>query len=77
VYQPADLMDFCVGLNYWNKLSPKMQQWVEDEIEVYSRIHNAAIQTADMGAWDNGKSSASRLAAIRAPPRPDISGNAV
>ena len=52
VYQPVDLMDFCVGLNHWNKLSPKMKQWVEDEIEVYSRIHHAAIQKADIEAWD-------------------------
>jgi TRAP-type mannitol/chloroaromatic compound transport system substrate-binding protein len=51
VDQPVDLMDFCVNINNWNKLSPKMKQWVEDEIEVYSRIHHAAIQKADMGAW--------------------------
>jgi TRAP-type mannitol/chloroaromatic compound transport system substrate-binding protein len=52
VYQPVDLMDFCVGMNHWNKLSPKLKQWVEDEIEVYSRIHHAAIQKADLEAWD-------------------------
>jgi TRAP-type mannitol/chloroaromatic compound transport system substrate-binding protein len=51
IYQPVDLMDFCVNMNVWNKLSPKMKQWVEDEIEVYSRIHFAAIQKADMEAW--------------------------
>ena len=52
IYQPVDLMDFCVGMNHWNKLSPKMKQWVEDEVEVYSRIHHAAIQKADMEAWE-------------------------
>src|SRR5262249_48377398 len=51
VYQPVDLMDFCVGMQHWNNLSPKMKQWVEDEIEVYSNIHHAAIQKADMEAW--------------------------
>lgn len=51
VYQPVDLMDFCVGMNHWNKLSPKMKQWVENEIEVYSRTHHAAIQKADLAAW--------------------------
>ena len=51
IYQPVDLMDFCVGMANWNKLSPKMKQWLEDEIEVYSRIHHAAIQKADMEAW--------------------------
>jgi len=29
-----DLMDFCVGMPSRNKLSNKMKQWVEDEIEV-------------------------------------------
>jgi len=51
IYQPVDLMDFCVGMQHWNNLSPKMKQWVEDEIEVYSRIHHGAIQKADMEAW--------------------------
>ena len=51
IYQPVDLMDFCVGMNHWNKLSPKMKLWVENEIEVYSALHHAAIQKADMEAW--------------------------
>jgi TRAP-type mannitol/chloroaromatic compound transport system substrate-binding protein len=51
IYQPVDLMDFVVSMNVWNKLSPKMKQWVEDEIEVYSRIHFSSIQKADMEAW--------------------------
>ena len=51
IYQPVDLMDFAVNMGVWNKLSPKMKQWVEDEIEVYSRTHFAAIQKADMEAW--------------------------
>src|SRR5437764_187684 len=51
IYQPVDLMDFCVGMNHWNKLSPKMKQWVENEIEAYSALHHGAIQKADMEAW--------------------------
>src|SRR3954471_1877346 len=51
IYQPVDLMDFVVNNNVWNKLTPKMKQWVENEIEVYSRIHHAAIQKADLAAW--------------------------
>src|SRR5690348_4747276 len=51
IYQPVDLMDFCVGMNHWNKLTPKMKQWLEDEIQVYSNIHHAAIQKADLEAW--------------------------
>ena len=41
IYQPVDLMDFCVGMNHWNKLSPKMKAWVELEIEAYSALHHA------------------------------------
>src|SRR5256885_6950174 len=51
IYQPVDLMDFCVGMNHWNKLSPKMKQFVDDEVQVYSNVHHAAIQAADMAAW--------------------------
>lgn len=52
IYQPVDLMDFCVGMNHWNKLSPQMKQFVESEVQVYSNIHHAAIQKADLEAWD-------------------------
>jgi TRAP-type mannitol/chloroaromatic compound transport system substrate-binding protein len=52
VYQPVDLMDFVVNMNEWNKLSPQMQRWLDDEIQVYSNEHFAAIQKADMEAWD-------------------------
>ena len=51
VYQPVDLMDLVVRMDVWNKLSPKMKQWVDDEVQVYSNIHHAAIQKADMEAW--------------------------
>ncbi len=52
VYQPVDLMDFVVNMNEWKKLSPQMQRWLDDEIQVYSNLHHAAIQKADMEAWD-------------------------
>ena len=51
IYQPVDLMDFAVRMDVWNKLSPKMKVWLEDEIQVYSNIHFGAIQKADMEAW--------------------------
>jgi TRAP-type mannitol/chloroaromatic compound transport system substrate-binding protein len=51
IYQPVDLMDLTVGMNSWNKLSPKMKQFVEDEVQVYSNLHHAAIQKADQEAW--------------------------
>jgi TRAP-type mannitol/chloroaromatic compound transport system substrate-binding protein len=61
IYQPVDLMDFCVGMQHWNNLSPKMKQWVEDEVEVYSRIHHAAIQKADMEAWGKFEKAGTQL----------------
>jgi len=51
VYQPVDLMDFVVRMDVWNKLSPAMKRWVDDEVQVYSNEHHAAIQKADMEAW--------------------------
>ncbi len=51
IYQPVDLMDLVVNMNVWKKLSPKMQLWVENEVEAYSAVHFGAIQKADMEAW--------------------------
>jgi TRAP-type mannitol/chloroaromatic compound transport system substrate-binding protein len=66
IYQPVDLMDFCVRMDVWNKLSPKMKQWLDDEIQVYSNIHHAAIQKADMEAW--GKFAQAGVQINRLPP---------
>jgi len=52
IYQPVDLMDFCVNMAVWNKLSPKMKEWLELEVQAYSNVHHGAIQKADMEAWD-------------------------
>jgi TRAP-type mannitol/chloroaromatic compound transport system substrate-binding protein len=51
VYQPVDLMDFTVNMNVWNAASPKIKQFIEEEVQVYSNIHFGAIQRADMAAW--------------------------
>jgi TRAP-type C4-dicarboxylate transport system substrate-binding protein len=52
IYQPVDLMDLVVNMNVWNKLSPAMKLWVENEVEAYSAAHFGAIQKADLEAWD-------------------------
>ena len=52
IYQPVDLMDFCVGMNHWNKLSPKMKAWVEDEIEAYSR---SIMRRSRRPTWKPGR----------------------
>ena len=51
LYQPVDLMDLTVGMKTWDALSPKMKQFVEMEVHVYSDIHFAKIQKADQEAW--------------------------
>jgi len=51
IYQPVDLMDLVVNMSVWNKLSPKMKAWVDEEVQIYSNVHHAAIQKADMEAW--------------------------
>jgi TRAP-type mannitol/chloroaromatic compound transport system substrate-binding protein len=51
IYQPVDLMDIVVNMNVWNKLSPQMKLWFENEVEAYSALHFGAIQKADMEAW--------------------------
>ena len=51
VYQPVDLMDFCVNMDVWNKLPDNMKQFVDDEVQIYSNIHFGAIQKADMETW--------------------------
>ncbi len=51
IYQPVDLMDLVVRMDVWNKLSPKMKEWVDNEVQVYSNMHFSAIQKADMEAW--------------------------
>jgi TRAP-type mannitol/chloroaromatic compound transport system substrate-binding protein len=51
IYQPVDLMDIVVRMDVWNKLSPKMKRWLDDEVQVYSNEHFGAIQKADLEAW--------------------------
>jgi TRAP-type mannitol/chloroaromatic compound transport system substrate-binding protein len=65
IYQPVDLMDFVVRMDVYNKLSPKMKLWLDDEVQVYSNIHHAAIQKADLEAW--GKFEKAGIQIIRMP----------
>ena len=63
------------GMDCWNKLSPKMKQWLDDEIQVYSNMHHAAIQKADMETWPKFERPGPRSTAC--PPRtcPSSSGS--
>jgi TRAP-type mannitol/chloroaromatic compound transport system substrate-binding protein len=51
IYQPVDLMDLTVGMEAWEALSPEMKQFLEMEVHVYSDMHHAGIQKADVEAW--------------------------
>ncbi|HYH36684.1 MAG TPA: TRAP transporter substrate-binding protein DctP [Azospirillum sp.] len=51
IYQPVDLMDFVVNMDVWNKASPKVKRFIEDEVQVYSNVHYGAIQKANVEAW--------------------------
>lgn len=77
IYQPVDLMDFCVGMNHWNKLSPKMKQWVEDEVQVYSNTHFGAIQKADMEAWGKFEKAGTQINRLPAEDLPKFQKAAV
>ena len=51
IYQPVDLMDLTVALESWRALSPQMQAFLEDEVQIYSRHHHTQIEAADQRAW--------------------------
>ncbi|HKI98193.1 MAG TPA: TRAP transporter substrate-binding protein DctP [bacterium] len=55
IYQPVDLMELTINMKRWNAISPKMRQFVEEEVHRYSDIHHAEIQKADQEAWPKFK----------------------
>lgn len=55
LYQPVDLMDLTVGQQHWDALSDEMKRFVEMEVHVYSDMHHAKIQGADLEAWEKFK----------------------
>jgi TRAP-type mannitol/chloroaromatic compound transport system substrate-binding protein len=77
IYQPVDLMDFVVRMDVWNKLSPKMKQWVDDQIQVYSNSHFAAIQKADLEAWGKFRKSGTTITRLPAEDLPKFQKVAV
>jgi TRAP-type mannitol/chloroaromatic compound transport system substrate-binding protein len=77
VYQPVDLMDLVVRMDVWNKLSPKMKQWVDDEVQVYSNVHFAAIQKADMEAWGKFEKAGTQITRLPAEDLPKFQRIAV
>src|SRR5436305_2491257 len=72
IYQPVDLMDFCVRMDVWNKLSAKMKKWVDDEVQIYSNEHHGAIQKADMEAWHKFEKAGVRINRLPAQDLPKL-----
>jgi TRAP-type mannitol/chloroaromatic compound transport system substrate-binding protein len=77
IYQPVDLMDFCVRMDVWNKLSAKMKRWVDDEVQVYSNEHHAAIQKADLEAWGKFEKAGTQITRLPAQDLPKFQRVAV
>jgi TRAP-type C4-dicarboxylate transport system substrate-binding protein len=52
IYQPVDLMDLTVNLGAWKRLSPKMQGFVEEQVQTYSLHHFVTIQKRNVEAME-------------------------
>lgn len=66
LYQPVDLMDLTVNQGAWKKLSPKMQKFVEEQVQTYSLHHFVAIQKRNveaMSKFTQAGSTVSRMPA--------------
>ena len=64
VYQAVDLMDLTVNLGAWKRLSPKVQQFVEEQVAAYSLHHYVTIQKRNVEAmkkFTDAGSTVSRL----------------
>ncbi|KEA65023.1 TRAP-type C4-dicarboxylate transport system, periplasmic component [Marinobacterium lacunae] len=55
IYQPVDLMDLTVNLRTWNKLDPKLQKIVEEQVQNYSQRHYLTIQKRNIEAMEKFK----------------------
>ncbi|NVK43713.1 MAG: TRAP transporter substrate-binding protein DctP [Oceanospirillaceae bacterium] len=64
IYQPVDLMDLTVNLRAWNKLSPKVQQVVEDEVRNYSQRHYLTIQKRNIEAMEKFKAEGTKVSRL-------------
>lgn len=51
IYQSVDLMDLTVSMKRWNELPEHLKKFIEAELPLYSDLHHATIQAADVEAW--------------------------
>lgn len=59
LYQAVDLMDLTVNLGAWKRLSPKVQQFVEEQVAAYSLHHYVTIQKRNVEAMKKFKEAGS------------------
>jgi TRAP-type mannitol/chloroaromatic compound transport system substrate-binding protein len=64
IYQPVDLMDLTVNLRSWNKLPPKVQKIVEDEVRNYSQRHYLTIQKRNIAAMEKFKADGTTVSRL-------------
>ena len=64
IYQPVDLMDLTVNLRAWNKLDPKLQKVVEDELRIYSQKHYLTIQKRNVAALEKFKQDGTKISRL-------------
>jgi len=66
LYQPVDLMDLTVNMGAWRRLSPKMQRFVEEQVQLYSGTQYAAIQKANVDAMAKFAAAGSQVTRLSA-----------
>ncbi len=59
IYQPVDLMEFTANIGAWKRLSPEMQQLVEEQVKVFSSQHFLGIQKRNVEALAKFKEAGS------------------
>lgn len=64
IYQPCDVMDLTVNMRAWNALSPKMQQFVEEQVYIYSRDHYNGIQKKNIEAMAKFKAAGNTVSRL-------------
>ncbi|MGB5737360.1 MAG: ABC transporter substrate-binding protein, partial [Thiohalocapsa sp.] len=64
LYQPVDLMDLTVNARAWDRLTPQMQQFVEEQVYAYSLHHYVTIQKRNMAAMDEFLKSGSEVSRL-------------
>ncbi len=66
IYQPVDLMEVTINAGAWKRLSPAMQQLVEEQVKVFSYEHYIGIQKANIAALDKFIAAGSQISRMSA-----------